>query len=142
MLGVRVGALGLAPRRAAQATIKMRFGFLQGKERQRRRCRVPLLHLIRCFDRRRVVTGEEARLKLADPVKTFQKRARGLFRDALLEGALRESTIVQGAELSGFSSQCSSERDRRRKSVEKKSIPLHEGQLFFGLALELLQWRA
>src|SRR5215475_5573299 len=142
MLGVRVGPLGFAPGSAAQSRVEMVFRLFSGKERKRGRHCVPCVCPFGCLDGRHIVTGEEARLKLADPVKTFQKRARGLFRDALLEGALRECTIVQGAEFRGFSAQCSSERDRRRKSVEKKSIPLHEGQLFFSLALEFLQWMA
>src|SRR5262249_31560155 len=139
MLSERVGALGLAPRRAAQATIKMRFGFLQGKERQRRRCRVPLLHLIRCLDRRRVVAGEEARLELSHPVKTFQKDARRLTRAAVLEEAFREGTSIEGTELCGLSAKSPRERDRRGQSVEEESIPLNELQCILGFAFDLVE---
>src|SRR5262247_2455665 len=71
MLLVGIGAYGLAPCGARQASIKMVFRLLQGKKRQRRGLRVPCLHLFGCLDRRRVVAGEEARLELADPVVTF-----------------------------------------------------------------------
>src|SRR5262245_55830818 len=61
-------------------------------------------------------------------------------RDALLEGALRESTIVEAAELRGSSAQGPGERDWRGKSVEKESVPLHELQCVLGFALELIEW--
>src|SRR5262245_1121578 len=126
MLGVWVGAQGHASGRAAQPRIKMEFGLLQGKERQRRGCCVPFFHLIRCLERGKVVAGEEARLELSNPVITLQEGAGGLARDAILEGALREFTIVEGAELRSSSAQGPGERDRRGKSVEEKSVPLNE----------------
>ena len=51
VLGVRVGAQGLASCGAAQAGIEMAFRLLQGKERQRRRGCIPCLHLLRCVHR-------------------------------------------------------------------------------------------
>src|SRR5262245_15000726 len=142
MPGVRVGTHGLAQRGAAQAGIQMAFRLLQGKERQRRGHRVPCLQLFRCLERRNVIAGEEARLELSDPVVAFQKGARGLTRDALLEGALGESAIVEGAELRGSSAQGPGERDGRGKSVEEESVPLHELQCVLGFALELVEWMA
>src|SRR5262249_47619034 len=142
MLGVRVGAHGLAPCGAAQASIEMAFSLLQWEQRQRRRDRVPFLHLFGCLERRRVVAGEEAHLELADPVETFQEGARGLTRDALLERVLRESAIVEGAELRGSAAQGPSERDRRGKSVEEESVPFHELQCVLGFVLELMEWMA
>src|SRR5262245_50113561 len=140
MLGVRLGAQGFAQGGAAQARIKMGFGLLKGKERQRRGCRVPFFHLIHGLDRRCVVGGEEARLELSDPVIAFQESARGLTRDTLLERALRESTIVEGAELRGSSAQGPRERNRRGKSVEEEPVPLHEFQCILGFKLELVEW--
>src|SRR5262249_14659162 len=63
-------------------------------------------------------------------------------RDALLEGALRESTIVEAAELRRSSRQGPGERDWRGKSVEDESVPLHELQCVLGFALELVEWMA
>src|SRR5215470_7187658 len=142
IFGVRVGARGLAPCSARQRCIEVIFRLLQGKEGQRRGCRVPCLHLIHCLDRRHIVAGEEARLELSDPVVTFQEGARGLTRDALFEGALHESTIVEGAELRGSSAQGPGERDWRGKSVEEESVPLHEFQRVPGFALKLVEWMA
>src|SRR5215471_1742731 len=142
MLGVGVGTQGLAPCGAAQASIEMAFRLLQWEGRQRWRGRVPCLHLFRCLERRSVVAGEEARLELSDPVETFQEDARGLTCDALLEGALRESTIVEGAELRGSSAQGPGERDWRGKSVEEESVSLHEFQCVLGFGLELVEWVA
>src|SRR5262245_60845870 len=142
MLGVRVGTHGLAPCGAAQAGIEMAFRLLQWEERQRRRSRVPCLHLFRCLERRSVVSGEKARLQLSDPVETFQVGARGLLRDAFLEGALRESAIVEGAERRGSSAQGPGERDWRGKSIEEEAVPLHELQCVLGFALELVEWMA
>src|SRR5262245_2006092 len=102
----------------------MRFGLLQGKERQRRGCRVPVLHLIRYLDPRHVIAGEEARLELSDPVVALQESTRGLARDALLEGALREPDVVEATELRGSSAQGSGERNWGGKSVEEESVPL------------------
>src|SRR5262249_47776854 len=48
MLGVRVGAQGLAPRGATQAGIEMAFRLLQGKEGQSWGRRVPCLRLFSC----------------------------------------------------------------------------------------------
>src|SRR5215831_17813133 len=117
----------------------MAFRLLGGKERQRRGRRVPCLRFFGGLDRRRVVAGEEARLELADPVVTFQEGARGLTRDALLERALGEATIIEGAELRGSAAQGPGERDRRGKSVEEESEPLHELQCVLGFALELVE---
>src|SRR5262245_23090718 len=142
MLLVGIGAFGLAPRGARQASIEMAFRLLQGEKRQRRGLRVPCLHLFGCLDRRRVVAGEEARLKLADPVVTFQEGARGLPRDAFLERELRKLTSVEGAELRGSSAQGAGERDWRGKPVEEKSEPLDELQCALGFPLELVEWMA
>src|SRR6516225_2692918 len=142
MLRVRVGADRLASCGAGQASIEMAFRLLQGKERQRRGCRVPCLHLFRCLDRRHVVAREKARLEFSDPVVTFQENARGLTRDALLERALRKSSIVEGAELGGSSAQVPDEREWRGKSVEEESEPLHELQCVLGFAFELVEWMA
>src|SRR5262249_55417488 len=81
----------------------------------------------------------EARLKLSDPIVAFQEGARGLTRDALLEGALRESTIVERAERRGPPAQGPGERDWRGKSVEEEAEPLHEFQCVLGFALELVE---
>src|SRR5262249_47306287 len=116
MLGVRVGAQGLAPCGAAQASIEMALRLLYWEEGKSWGSRVPCLRLFSCFERRNVVAREEARLELSDPVETFQVGARGLMRDALLEGALREFTIVEGAELRRSSAQSPRERDWRGKS--------------------------
>src|SRR5215470_3290346 len=105
MPGVRIGTHRLAPCGAAQAGIEMTFRLLHWEERQRRRGRVPCLHLFRCLERRSVVAGEEARLEFSDPVETFQEGARGLTGGALLEGALCESTIVERAEFRSSSAQ-------------------------------------
>src|SRR5262249_18633516 len=142
MPGVRIGTHGLAPCGAAQAGIEMAFRLLQWEERQRRRGRVPCLHFFRCLERRSVVAGEKARLELSDPVETFQVGARGLTRDAFLEGALCESAIVEGAERRGSSAQGPGERDWRGKSIEEESVPLHELQCVLGFALELVEWMA
>src|SRR5262249_30832634 len=142
MLGVRVGTHGLAPCGAAQTSIEMALRLLQREERQSWGSRVPCLRLFSCLKRRNVVAREEARLELSDPVETFQVGARGLMRDALFEGALRESTIVEGAELRGSSAQGPGERDWRGKSVEEESVPLHELECVLGFALELFEWMA
>src|SRR5215510_4196909 len=113
----------------------MAFRLLHGKEGQSRGIRVPSLHLFSGLECRSVIAGKEARLELSDPVVTFQKGARGLTRDALLEGALRESATVEGAELRGPSPQCAGERDWRGKSVEEESIPLHFFHCFLGFAV-------
>src|SRR5262245_16918502 len=139
MLGVRVRAHGLAPCGTAQAGIEMAFHLLHGNEGQSRGGRVPCLHLFRGLECRSVIAGKEARLELSDPVVTFQKGTRGLTRDALLEGALREATTVEGAELRGSSLQCAGERDWRGKSVEEESIPLHELQCVLRFALKLVE---
>src|SRR5215469_8458835 len=136
---VRVRPHGLAPGGAGQASIEMPFRGLHGKERQPRGCRVPFLHLIRCLDRRHVIAGEEARLKLSYPVETLQEGARGLTRNALLEGALCETTIVEGAELRGSPAQGPGERDWRGKAVEEEPAPPQELQSVLGFALELVE---
>jgi hypothetical protein len=65
-----------------------------------------------------------------------------LTRDAVLEGALREFTIVEGTELRDFPAQGPGKRDGRGKSVEEESVPLHERQCVLGFALELVEWMA
>src|SRR5262245_11888919 len=142
MLGVCVGTHGLAPCGAAQTGIEMAFCLFQGKERQRRRRRVPSLHPFHCFEGRDVVAGEKTRLELSDPVVAFQKGARRLTRDALLEGALCECTIIEASELRGCSAQGPGERDWRGKSVQEESVPLQEIQCVLGFALELVEWMA
>src|SRR5262249_29773713 len=136
---VRVRPHGRAPGGAGQASIEMPFRGLRRKERQPRGCRVAFLHLVHCLDRRHVIAGEEARLKLSDPVETLQKGARGLTRNALLEGALCETIIVEGAELRGFSAEGPGERDWGGKAVEEEPVPPHELQSVLGFALELVE---
>jgi hypothetical protein len=63
-------------------------------------------------------------------------------RNAFLEGALCESAIVEGAERRGSSAQGPGERDWCGKSIEEKSVPLHELQCVLGFALELVEWMA
>src|SRR4030095_11536034 len=72
----------------------------------------------------------------------LQECARGLARGALLERALRERTVVEGAELRGLSAQSPGERERRGKSVEEEPVFLHEVQCILGFALELVEWMA
>src|SRR5262245_66510087 len=124
MLGVRVWAHGLATCGTAQAGIEMAFRLLHGKEGQSRGSRVPSLHLFGGLECRSVIAGKEARLELSDPVVTFQKGERGLTRDELLEGALRESAKVEGAEHRGHFLRCSGKCDSRRTSVQAYFILL------------------
>src|SRR6516165_4907818 len=136
---VQVRPYGLAPGGAGQASIEMPFRSVHGKQRQPRGCRVPFLHFIHCLDRRHVIGGEKARLKLSYPVETLQEGAGSLTSNALLEGALCETTIVEGAELGGFPAQGPSERNWREKAVEEESVPPHELQPILGFALELVE---
>src|SRR6516225_8667005 len=140
MHGVRVGSHGLAPCGARQASIEVPFRALRGKERQRRRCRVPCLHLFSGLDRRHVVAREEARLEFSDPVETFQEDTSGLTRDALLEGALREFSVIKGTEFLGSSAEGPGERERRGNSVEEEPEPPHELESVLGLTFELVEW--
>src|SRR5262249_28755214 len=132
----------IAPRGVRQASVEMPFRALCGKERQRRRCRVPCLHLFSGLDRRHIVAREKACLKLADPVETLQEDASGLTRDPLLERALRKFSIVEGTEFRGSSAQAPDERERCRKSVEEETVSLDKLQSVLGFPLELVEWIA
>src|SRR6516225_9463221 len=139
MLGVWVGAYGVAACGASQRGIEMIFRLFEHKERQRRRPRIPILDLLRCVDRRCVIAGEEPGLELSEPVVAFQKGVGGVTRRALFEGALCEPTIVEGAELRSPSTQRPDERERRRNSVEEESKLPYELQSVLGLILDSLQ---
>src|SRR5262249_109327 len=76
------------------------------------------------------------------PIETLQHGARGLTRAAVLEGALRESTIVERTKIGGSSTQGPGERDWRRKSVEEETVPLDELPCVFGFTLKLVEWMA
>src|SRR6516165_716730 len=136
---VQVRPSGLAPGGPGQASIEMPFRGVRKKERQPRKCRVPFLHLIHCLDRRHVIAGEKARLKLSYPVETLKEGTGGVTCNALLEGALSEGTIVERPEPGGFPAQGPSERNWRGKAVEEESVPPHELQSVLGLTLELVE---
>ncbi len=104
MLGVRVGADGLAQVRREPARHRSDSPpFSSRKSDSDGDVAYHLSTLFGGVDRRRVVAGEEARLELSNPVVAFQEGVGGLTCHALLEGALRESTIVERAELRGLS---------------------------------------
>ena len=84
-----------------------------------------------------LITSPDEREQAAELNLAAGKRA-----EAPSAYASARSTIVEGAELRGFSAQGPGERDRRGKSVEEEPVPLNELQCILGFALELVEWMA
>src|SRR5262249_28286486 len=123
-----------------QRGIEVIFSLLHHKKRQERGCRVPCFHLVCGVDSWPVITGNEARLELSNPVETFEDGAGGLTRRALLEGAVREVAIVEGAERRGPSAQHPDKCERGGNSVEKEPKSPYELKSLLGLTLDLVEW--
>ena len=110
--------------------------FLQHEEGEGRGRRVPGVDLLRGFEGRRKVTGEEAGLELSDPVVAFEECEGGLAGGVGLEGALAVRTVVERAELRGLAAQRPDEGERRRHPVEEEAEGEDEGAALLGLVLD------
>src|SRR5215813_1124770 len=126
MLSVRVRLFGLAQSGPSQCGIEAVFQLLHHEKGHRCGSAIPCTGLLRRFQCREVIAGEEARLKFSDPIITFQRAEVRFARHASLEGTLRELTVVERTELPALTTQHANQREGRGNSIQKEPESLHE----------------